>query len=314
MALSFQDWLKLVFYTDFKQTLVTKISFFFSAGRLLCYGLLFFLPSLSTYAWILIVTSVLFSVVWWAIFRRRFDYHVVWGPRSLSILRSSLHSYGLWDHLNRTVIDTVFTIDTVVLSWFVAVGPISDYTIALRFTSLFFMIPMQLHLGLQVALSNYVDRSNQVAATNAFLKLGALISVLQLTFMLLFGEWLIHLLFGGDTSPAVTRYATIIAIGVTVMNVSLPLLSVINNFGSLRRVFTRVFLPLLVLGLGSYIAAARTYGAEGVAWANVVVYAVFAAALALFVARHHPFPVEWSPLTARERGLMRQILRGKTSA
>src|SRR5690606_41948215 len=40
MAISFQDWLKLVFYTDFQQTLATKISFLFSTLRLLSYGIL----------------------------------------------------------------------------------------------------------------------------------------------------------------------------------------------------------------------------------------------------------------------------------
>src|SRR5690606_30056591 len=121
MAISFQDWLKLVFYTDFQQTLATKISFLFSTLRLLSYGILLISTSLETYSWIVIVTAVAASVIWWQIFRRRFAYRFVWHRRSLSILSASLRSYGLWDHLNRTVKDILFTVDTVILSWFAAV-------------------------------------------------------------------------------------------------------------------------------------------------------------------------------------------------
>ncbi|MEZ4653336.1 MAG: hypothetical protein R3E12_06975 [Candidatus Eisenbacteria bacterium] len=309
LAVSFQDWLKLIFYTAFQQTLATKFSFFLSIARVLCYGLLLFAPSLTTYAWILIATALVLCGIWWQLFRRRFDFHFLWHRRSIPILTASLRSYGLWDHLNRIVIDTVFTIDTVILSWFVAVEPISDYTVALRFTSLFFMIPMQLHLGLQVALSNYRERADQVAATNAFLKLSAAASLLQLAAVFWLGGPLIRLLFGGDTSPAVVQYATIIAIGVTVMNLSLPLLSVINNLGSLRHAFFTVFLPVLLLGLGIYVGATALRGTIGLAWANVAVYAIFALALVIYTFRHHPFPLAVTSLTPRERSFFRRVLR-----
>lgn len=309
MAISFQDWLKLVFYTDFQQTLATKISFLFSTLRLLSYGILLISTSLETYSWIVIVTAVAASVIWWQIFRRRFAYRFVWHRRSLSILSASLRSYGLWDHLNRTVKDILFTVDTVILSWFAAVVPISDYSVALRFSNLFLMIPVQLHLGLQVALANYQQRVDRDAAINAFLKVAALVSVFQLIVIFLFGDILIRLLFGEGGGPSVTRYAKIISIGIAIMNSGLPLISVINNFGNLRRAFFRLFLPVLLAALALYTVGAAAGSASGLAWSNVAVYAIFTGGLALYVARNHPFAIEWNPLTARERSLLRRIVR-----
>jgi O-antigen/teichoic acid export membrane protein len=309
MAISFQDWLKLVFYTDFQQTLATKISILFSAARLLSYGILLFSTSLETYSWIVIVTAVVATAIWWQIFRRRFAYRFVWHRRSLSILLGSLRSYGIWDHLNRTVKDIVFTVDTVILSWFAAVVPISDYAVALRFSNLFLMIPVQLHLGLQVALSNYQQRIDRDAAINAFLKVAAVVSLLQLIGILLFGDALIRILFGAGGGPNVTRYAKIISIGIAFMNVGLPLISVINNFGNLRRAFFRLFLPVLIAALALYTAGAASGSALGLAWSNVAVYAIFSAGLGWYVARNHPFAIEWNPLTARERSLIRRIVR-----
>lgn len=309
MSISFQDWLKLVFYTDFQQTLATKLSFLFSIARLLSYGILLISPSLETYSWIVITTAILASLIWWQIFRRRFDFHFIWHRRSVSILGASLRSYGLWDHLNRTVKDILFTVDTVILSWFATVGPISDYSVALRFSNLFLMIPVQLHLGLQVALSNYQQKADREAAINAFLKVSALVSVLQLVAIFLIGDILIRLLFGADGGPAVTRYAEIISIGVAIMNVGLPLISVINNFGNLHRAFLRLFLPVLLASLAIYTFGAWRGSASGLAWSNVVVYAVFSGGLAWYVARNHPFAIEWNPLTSRERNLIRRIVR-----
>ncbi len=93
------------------------------------------------------------------------------------------------------------------------------------------------------------------------------------------------------------------------MNVGLPLISVINNFGNLHRAFLRLFLPVLLAALAIYTFGAWRGGASGLAWSNVPVYALFSGGLAWYVARNHPFAIEWNPLTSRERNLIRRIVR-----
>jgi O-antigen/teichoic acid export membrane protein len=313
MSLMFQGWIRTILYADFQQFLATKISSIFLLIRLACYSLLLFNPSLDTYTYILVGTSIANCAMWGITFIKRFHFRPNFCADTLPILRRSLNSYGLWDHFNRMVIDTLFTIDTVVLSLF-ALGQLQDignYTIALKFTSLLFLIPMQLHLALQVTLSNFNDRKRHINAINVFIKLNCLISFAQLLFVFVAGNWLIRLLFGAGIHTDVIRYATIIAIGVTIMNLSWPLISIINNLCNLRQAFLSVFLPAFVFGGAIYVGSAMFWGAIGVAYGNVAIYTLLALGLAIFTAKKYPFPVKFHLISAEERGLLRELVKGR---
>ncbi len=309
IALTFQDWLKLVFYTDFQQALATKIGFFFASARLACYGLLILSPSLANYTWILIFTALANCLLWGILFQRRFHYRPIFYREIPAVIWRSLAGYGLWDHLNRMAIDTLFTIDTVVLSWFGALREISNYTIALKFTSLLFLIPMQVHRSLQVMLSNLSDGKKQTVAVSTFLKINTIFSGAQMLVVLVAGGWLIHLLFGIDTDREVIEYTLIIAAGVTIMNLGWPLISVINNYCSLRDAFLRVFLPSLVAGLGIYIVTAMKWGAIGVAYGNIAIYSILVAGLVRFSMKRLPFEIEWRLITREEKKVLRGLLK-----
>ena len=212
------------------------------------------------------------------------------------------------------VIDTLFTIDTVVLSWFAfeQLQDISNYTIALKFTSLFFLIPMQLHRSLQIVLANYNEPTKQANSINAFIKVNFVVSFAQLLFVFVGGNWLIHVLFGEDIPMDVTNYTIIIALGVTLMNMSWPLMSIINNFCSLRQAFFWIFLPALAFGFSVYVWTAITWGAIGVAYGNIVIYTALALGLVIFTAKHYPFPLKLGIITEQERGVLHDIFRGNS--
>jgi O-antigen/teichoic acid export membrane protein len=210
-------------------------------------------------------------------------------------------------------VDTLFMIDTVVLSWLAPLSDIASYTIALKVNSLLFLLPMQLTRGLQLMLSHVTEDARRHRAINAFLKWNALLSLAQLAFIWLVGDWLLRLLFGVSGEGLVMTYTLIIAGAVTVMNMAWPLVAVVNNLCSLHRAFVQAYLPALVIGLAIYLATASRWGAYGIAWGNLAAYGVLFLALALFVRLHYPFRLAPQWLSPQERGLITELLRGRTS-
>ncbi|MFH1278824.1 MAG: hypothetical protein ABIK65_10650 [Candidatus Eisenbacteria bacterium] len=313
IALSLHGWIKTVFYADFRQPFATKLSLALEVPRLLSYGLLLLSPSLVTYSWILIVVALLTSTVWAAVFARAFRFRPRFDRRLPSLLGESLNSYGLWDHLNRVAIETLLAIDAVVLSWFALsrIGEIGDYTVALRFVSLFFLVPMQLHVALQLALANLEERPRKVEAIGVFLKANTAVTVGQLLFLFLGGGWLLRLLFGTRTAAGALPYALLLGTAVSILNFAYPFLSVVNNQCRLRSAFFRLFLPALVVGMGLYSIGARFAGPMGIAWANIAVYGLLTAGIVLFTLRCFPFRIEGGLFGARERKLFAQLLRGR---
>jgi hypothetical protein len=230
--------------------------------------------------------------------------------QALARLRHSLGDYGLWDHLNRIVLDTLLLIDTAILSWFVVrVEEIAHYAIALRVASLLFLLPMQLGRALQITLATLAPSARDRVIT-ASLKLNALISLGQLLIVVLFGDLLLLVLFGA-ADPTVLRYTLIIACGVTLANLGWPLIAVVNNSGRLRGAFGAVFLPLPIVGLAAYGAAAWRGGALWLAFANIAVYAALTVLLAAWVGHRAPFTPERRLLTEQELRAMRKIVRGR---
>jgi O-antigen/teichoic acid export membrane protein len=307
VAMSFRDWIKTVFYADLRQWTATWIGLVESVLRLLAFGLLLLFPSLLAYALLLIVMGLIGILLWSAVFLRHFRWRPHPARATLPALRASLADYGLWDHANRMVIDTLFLIDTVILAWFRGAEEIAAYAIALRVTSMLFLIPIQIHRGLQVALVN-LPTERRGAASTAVLKLTLLVALGQLAFMAVAGDLLLWALFGRDLPAGTLAYTLIISLAVTVMNLGWPLIAVLNSQASLRRVFVRVFLPMLPAGLALYVAAAAWGGALWLAWANVVVYLLLTLLLAAAVARLAPFRPERTLLAAEERAVLRQLL------
>lgn len=312
VALILQDWLKLVFYAAFKQAVVTKLGFRIGLVRLASYAILLLWPSLPTYGWLLVGTAVVSSVVWIALFLRHFGYRPRFSSDTPALIRHSVGSYGLWDHLNRTVVDTLFGADTMILSWVVLTGgvrEIGNYTIALRFTSLMFLVPRQIQHGIQLALANQSEDEERRETAFSFAKISAAVSVAQLVGVVLLGRLLLGALFG-PTDPEVFRYTVILAVAISIMNLTYPLLGVINNFCNLRAVFFQVFLPVFVAGFGTYWAAAHLRGATGIAYANIVVYTVLALGIGAFLARHYPLRPRWELISEREKVFLSGLIRG----
>lgn len=314
IGVTFQDWLKVIFYAEFRQAIATRLALLFSTIRLLSFLAMILAPSLEIYAWILIWTTVLKILVWWIVFSRQYSFRWILHRKTFTILKNSLGNYGAWDHLNRSVIDTLFYIDTAILVWFVSTIDVSDYTVALKFTSLLLMIPMQLHVTLQLMLSHTDIRDKQAEYLGALVKLTIIVSLMQLLFVIFLGKLAMQILFGDAVNQNVYTYALIQTIAITLMSVSLPFLSVLNNFCRLRDGFIRLFLPALLLGLTLYLTMAWFWGTMGIAWANVLIYGTLSIGLIVHVRNRYPLQLRMGSITSGDKLILKGMLGIRANA
>jgi O-antigen/teichoic acid export membrane protein len=306
----FQDLIKGIFYADFKQRVATTIGLLLTVARLVSYCLLVLMPYLDTYAWILIGNSLLGAVIWYVTLAKILDFRLALTRRILGIIKHTLADFGIWDHFNRTSIDTLLTVDVLILALLGYLQDIGNYAIALKFTSMLFLIPWQLTRGLQVYIANCANSIERFEAINTVIKTNAIISLLQLMVVLVGSDWMIHLLYGFSTGADVVRFTIVIAVGATIMNFGLPLCGLLSNSCSLRQVFLTVFLPALIIGISVYIAVTIFWGAMGTAYGNVIVYTIMLGTLILFAKRHCPFPLTLQLVTDREKEVIRGFVRG----
>jgi O-antigen/teichoic acid export membrane protein len=308
-AIVMQDWLKTVFYTELEQKTATIIGLFVSGGRLVALGALLLSPALYTYTWILVGTGVVGCIIWFIAFQIRFRVRFKFTTASMAILKNTLGTYAIWDHFNRNSIDTLLTIDILVLSVFGRMESIGNYAIAFKVTSLLFLIPWQLTRGLQIVIANCRTQNDRFEAINMFLKGNAMVGIAQLLFMIVGGGWLINVLFGAKVDMDVVRFTIVMSVGASIVNLGWPLCGVINNSQNLREAWMRVFLPALILGIGIYIGTASLWGALGLAYGKVAVYVIVVGLLYAFTKQYCPFPFNLYWITPREKEIIQGLVK-----
>jgi O-antigen/teichoic acid export membrane protein len=313
ISLTFQGWIQLVFYSALRQAEATRMSIAVSAARLAVMALIIWRPDVVTYAQVLVGTGIAVIAAWAAFFVLRLEYKPAWDREVVRSLLVSLSDYGWWDHLNRKGVETLMLIHTAILVWFASTTEVAEYSIALRFTSMLFLLPVQVQFALQVTLSRLTDPTRRTEVINSAIKLNAALSLAQLAVVLIAARPMLRVLFGHvAASDAVVDYTRIIAAGVAVCNLIWPLISVINNFTKLRLAFVNVFLPATVVGVLLYVAAAALAGAYGVAIANIAVYGILVTAMIAFVARNYPIKMDWRLVAEHERQMIQELLgRGR---
>lgn len=306
VALAFQDWIKMVFFADLRQSRATVISTFVGAARLATYALLLLNPSLGLYSALLALTALAAMVVWGVAFRREYPFRLAADRKAVQAVARSVTDYGLWDHLNRMSIDTLLLIDTVILSWLALYEGLDAYTIALRFTSMLFLVPNQIRRGLQLGLSYARDERSTATTCGAGILANTVVSLGQLLVIWLAGPLILHLLFGAAATEQVFRLTLIITVGATILNLVGPLLAAANNLCSLREMFLRVFLPSAAIGTAGYLVLGWQYGTIGVAYGNIFAYAVLAGGVALFSLRRLDLRPDFRSAVSAIPDLLRQ--------
>ena len=309
MATVLQDWIKTVFYADLRQKLVTIVGFMLTLVRLALLFLLLFEPTLSAYAWILIGFSVVNVLLWVTLARLKFHFHFRPEGRVFATLRHALGSYGIWDHFNRMVVDTLFMFDVAVLSLVNQRADIASYSIALRLTSLMMLVPRQLSASLQVALSQFREAGKRAEVAGTYLKATLVLTLVQLVGIIVLARPLVVFLFGKDIDvERVVFFTRILAVAVSVFALTSPLTGIVNATSNVRRSFLMASVPALVVGMTCYFIAGSRWGAVGMAYTNIAAYALLVVLLAWVVVRYSAFEFRFTWLSPREREFLRGLL------
>jgi O-antigen/teichoic acid export membrane protein len=309
MALVLQDWIKTVFYADLRQKLVTVVGLGLTLARLAALFLLLLEPTLAAYSWLLIAMSVVSALLWVTLAYLKFNFRLRPEGRVFATLRHALGSYGIWDHLNRMVVDTLFTFDVAVLSLVNQRADIASYSIALRLTSLMMLIPRQLSASLQLALSQFREAEKRAEVAGTYLKATLVLTLLQLVGIVILARPLVVFLFGKEIDvEGVTFFTRILAIAVSVFALSSPLIGIVNATSNVRRSFLMASLPALAFGMACYFIAGSRWGAVGVAYSNIAAYVLLVFLLACVVARYSTFRFQLTWLSPRERQFLRGLM------
>jgi O-antigen/teichoic acid export membrane protein len=309
MATVLQDWIKTLFYADLRQRLVTIVGLVLTLARLAALFLLLWEPTLAAYSWLLIALAAVSALVWVGLARVRFEFRFRSEGNVPAMLRHALMDYGIWDHFNRMVIDTLFTIDMAILAIVNQRADIASYSIALRLTSLMMLVPRQLSASLQIALSQFRETEKRAEVAGTYLKATVVLTLVQLAGIFVLARPLVIFLFGEDIDvDRVVFFTRILAVAVSVFALSSPLTGIVNATSNVRRSFVWASLPALVFGLACYFTAGARWGAVGMAYSNVAAYALLVALLAYVVSRYSELPIRFTWLSPRERQFLRAWL------
>ena len=291
LAQSIQFWVKTAMYAAFRQRTETLLSLGCSLLRLSAVLVAMWLrPSVTSYVLALAGAAVLIWGIYVAALFGLLRFRPVLDRMTLPRLRRSVGGYGLWDHLNLVVIDTLFLIDPLVLERLVVAGranaaQVAAYGLALRVASMLIILPQQLTRTLQVALANAADPDYAARSVRNVRRLCVAVSLAQFAVVAAGAPWVLTLLFGAAAAtPEAVQYLRLLSAAVAVIGVAWPAVGVLNHAADLRRVFVRVFLPVLPLGLAGYALGGLLAGPAGVATANIAVYTLLA--VVLTVAAH----------------------------
>ncbi|MCB0340014.1 MAG: hypothetical protein KDD53_10435, partial [Bdellovibrionales bacterium] len=157
---------------------------------------------------------------------------------------------------------------------------ISAYTLALKVSSFFFVLPMFIQF-MGAVLLNHVERTQEAELhLSRILGLNAAISLLQFCFYLCFGTLLLR--FFGDSNAYTYTLGLVLNVGVLLLNLTRPVSSYLMVKAPLREVFLSAHVPTLTFALFAYPLCTYLYGSMGTAWASLLSYGLLGALLVRF--------------------------------
>jgi O-antigen/teichoic acid export membrane protein len=298
-----------LFHVDFRQRLIMTINLVmrvFFLGLLL---LLYFNPTLLFYVFLSFVSSLIGMTTWYLLLLKYFSFRFCFTREIFQVLRFSISDFAFWQHLNGAITYMIYRVDTAILGFFTTFTVIGDYTIALAVANFFFFVPQILQKSVMVGLSNITDKEDEGLLMGIVMKYSLVLAIAQLIFFVLFGKWIIAILFTAERLDEIYLYALLIVIGVTILNAARPLMPLIATKCSLREGFFEVYLPGGVLAVLGYVVLTYLYGPIGTAIGNIAGYSFFSLLSLVFIWRKYPLKLQFALVTPEEKEMFRGIIQ-----
>lgn len=302
----FEQIIKEVFYVDFKQKIATKMTF---ALEVISFGMLlslFFYGYILVYILVIVLSSIINACIWFYLLRKHYHFHFM--PHTKDIIKVSILDYSLWAHLSNSFMSLVYRIDTFILSFFVGLSAIGNYTIALEIGNFFFIIPRLLQKSVMIGTVNLKNPERLNDVISIFVKYFLLLSIAQVAGFLLLGRWIVAL-FTDTAVEDIYLYSLLIVTGVSILNVFRPISTIINTHASMKKGFYFVYLPASVISIAIYYYMALTYGVLGVAIGNIFAFSILSLFIIVFVQRSFPLKIRLRLFSDIEQGLLKDVLR-----
>jgi len=306
----FQSLIQELFYVSFKQKIAMIVNIILMAISIFLILILFFRPTLIFYLFLSFLASFIGMLSWLFLLKRYFSFKFIYTKNNLKIIKESIRDFALWQHLNGVITYVIYRIDTVILSFFVALTIVGDYTIALGIANFFFFVPQIVQKSAMVGLSNIKNKSEESLFMSIALKYSFILGIMQLLLFIVFGKWVIQTLFTRMYVEQIYLYTVLITCGVTILNFMRPIMSLIASKCNLREGFLKVYLPALIMSLIGYIVLTYLYGPIGTAIGNIFGYSVFALLLYSFMTKKYPLRFKFSLITPEEKEMFKKLLRG----
>lgn len=303
----FQGIIKETHYVSFLQKRVTTLNVIFICAQLGLSLVLFFIPQLLLYLIILLVINVASSVVWMTLLMRslhfRFDTH-----QTFKHMKHCIADFSLWQNLTGSITYLIYNIDTFILSFFVSLEVIGDYTIALTIANFFFVIPLVLQRSFTLGFSNISDPATVNRTLSLFIRYSLFVSVAQLVGYYLIGRWIV-MIFSSTSVELIYWLSFIIISGISILGVGRPLISLANTKTKIKKLFFLVFLPMGIMSIVIYTLFTLLWGITGTAWGNVVSYSLFLFLLVVYTRREVAFSLTFPLITEDEKRFLKRLVR-----
>lgn len=308
LSFIFSGSLQLVLRMEFKQMLITKVSFFIRVIQI--FALLGLLVNQSLYYYLFVAILAIFAeIIFWIYYLKKdLGAGITLNMKILySELKPAIASFAIWQHFSRNITKYIYEIDLVFLAFFVPLTVSGDYSLAIKISNYSIIIPSILQNSVFLALSRIDARKKANQVVNIFLRYSFFVSVFQLLVFLVLGRWYIFI-HTRDRIDEIFFYALMIITGLSVFNITRPLMAYCISKTPIKKFFIYSSIPSVVFSSMAYYFSAKYFGADGVAIANITAYSFWMVTV-VFYALRHGYVFKLVLLATEERELLLKYLR-----
>lgn len=261
------------FYAQYRQARIVWVDLTITILSLILIVFVYFTPHVLVYGALQFAVALL-GVLWWIFQARthmgfRFTSFKGWFRKAWE----SLSSFSIWNHFTSSALRMVYQADIIILSFFIGLNDLGDYTIALTIANVFFVFPQLIQKVTSLSFSSYGVAKDIRLGLGLSFKYNLLFCLAQFGLFLVFGHLLVAF-FGPENPENVLTYAFYLVLGVTIFSIFRPWVALLVVHYDPRKLFIRLFAAFGVVAFIVYYVGAVYGGAIGVAQSNVLLYAL----------------------------------------
>ena len=278
-----------VFYasSQYKQQLVTKITFIRVVLNLILAMGLFYIPTLEYIFYKDIVIFIIILYLWINIAYKELNIKFttkLFSQIDINFIWKTIVNYSLWSHLTSISTNIIYKIDTVFLSFFVGLNEIGDYNIALNSANVANILPGILGYQNKVALSHTKTEEEAYKISNMFIRLSIYIGLFTFIIFYFFGDFYLYLITGHENNENIYIYMMFIVTGLIILkSFASGFTSFIVIKNNIKSLFIYITLPSLISALILYYISASQFGVYGIAFSNILISLIWLVLLIVYL-------------------------------